>query len=172
LLANAENARLLQSDEPPREIRAVTLEVSYESMTYIVFTHAFIFLGTAIVLLLVEPDGEDSLGRNMAMDIFHWLCILIGFLLVIRLCALQVRDARARPGAEGVSILSLVLQIIVLLVLALLQAFRPTVLNVPSRWRSIWWGFYVDRWSVSVNYFIMVVGHIVALSLRVFHSYC
>jgi hypothetical protein len=141
--------------------------MSYESMTYIVFTHAFIFLGTAIVLL-VAPDGD--LGRSIAMDLFHWLCILIGFLLVIRLCALQVGDARARPRAEGISILSLVLQIVVLLVLALLQAFRPHPPLLPS-WRTEYLGLYVDRWSLSVNYFIMVVGNIVALSLRVFHLY-
>jgi hypothetical protein len=93
----------------------------------------------------------------------------MAFISVIVVCALQVRDARSGRGSGSLSSLSLGLQVIILLVLGLVQAFTPTF-RYPRDWNGAW-NWYLEFGNVAVHYVILALGQAVALGLRVDHSW-
>lgn len=163
-----------QSNEPSSKQSAIALGRAPDNMAFLVFAHAFFFVGVSFGLL-VSPRPSAQRGfagpflLALTTDVFNLVCILLGLGHVLALCVVQVRDAQANPRAKGVSIFSLVLQIIALLALAILQLLRPFPPLLPG-WRTEIWGLFFDRWSVSVNYFLMVGGHVITLFIRLFYS--
>lgn len=174
MLANVADASSTLAYKLPQKTQAVILEMSSGRMTFIVFTNALFFVGTAFTMLVAPKADKHGLGpiliQVIAMSAFHFLCVFLGLLLAIRLCVIQIQDTKARPRAKGISIISLVLQTVALIVLALLQVFRPNPPSLPS-WRTEWYGLYLERWSISINYLIIVVGDIFALCIRLSYLY-
>ncbi|CZR50186.1 uncharacterized protein PAC_00058 [Phialocephala subalpina] len=175
LLANEDGSRHAQDNESSARTSAVPRGMSSDQMFFVVFAHAFFFLGTAIGLL-VAPKASglrgpaDGVLQSLCTYVFHLLCIWLGLVQVIALCVAQVRDAWTSPRAKGISILSLALQVAALLALAVLQLFRPRAPLLPS-WRTEFWGKFFEHWALSANYCIMVIGHVVALFIRAFPPY-
>ncbi|KAL1961911.1 hypothetical protein VTN77DRAFT_944 [Rasamsonia byssochlamydoides] len=169
------DASSVQGDEPSNETFAATSEMSSQRMTSVIATQALVFIIIAITSLVMPKVGKGRdidlpamLLWSMFRDIFYWLCIAMALTLVIGFCVFQVRDVMRARHDTG-SILSLALQVIVLLALALLQAFRPAYPETASRWRALVW--YLQIGNVSVHYFIMSLGHAICLGLRIYYSW-
>jgi hypothetical protein len=109
----------------------IAFDMSSYRMISIISIHAVGFLPLAIIML-VAPEADATEGfaprlvQAMLMEIFHWICALLSLALVIALCIFQIRQARSAPQTSSLHVFALVLQVLVLLVLAFLQAFRPT----------------------------------------------
>lgn len=129
-------------------------------MAYIVFAHTVVTIGIALLLVLV-PKEELFLLPFVVTDAYHWLCALFGFLLAIATVAIQIQDVKRFPRAKGISVWSSGLQILVLLALAIMLAFRPY-----SPYSNAEWGIFQDNWSLTVKYLVVISGHIFSLWVR------
>lgn len=101
--------------------------------------------------------------QDIAADLLHLLSILHGWHLAILLCVTQLREAQVQVEVGIIDILPLVLQIIVFLTLALLQATWPFS---PDMGRT-WFGVYFFYYEVSVGYLVVAIGLLVSLILQV-----
>lgn len=167
-----ENTPLYRNDIEPTVTRNKTVvEIPSRRLISMVVIHAIVFVGLGIVMLVAPRiDANDHFDRafwqSLALFACHFLTIFLSLISVIRVSIIQIKDA-IRTGPQqpvGISLLSLTLQILVIVTLGILQAFRPHGNLDPSGAYLVrWWGWFSELGNVTVNYFILAVGHCIAL---------